>query len=138
MTWYAAHFLSGFELKGARRAADSRLGRAFCPLRRREWVDRGKKRSVLKPFMPGYAFVESAALATYVHRYHEVAAAPGFLGFVGGGLRPQVVRPDQVEPMLATALEVARSRAWDALRLSSELSIANVNETVALNINIDS
>jgi transcription antitermination factor NusG len=83
--WFAARFLSGYELAAAHKADHGEPGaRGFCPIEYRRWFHRGKYHERIYPVLAGYAFIEMAK--GDIVRWHEVAALKGFYGFIGGAV----------------------------------------------------
>jgi hypothetical protein len=89
MSWHVARFASGKE-EPAAFALNTNDHRAFCPVEIRKWVDRGRRMERYTPTISGYVFAEGADDA---YRWHEIADAEGFLGFINGhDGNPGVVR----------------------------------------------
>lgn len=137
LSWHAARFVAGYELKGARRVhgtptlpwyGDPISQRAFCPVERKTWVHRGTKQMRLQPVLAGYTFVEMTRGCAY--RWQEVSAAPGFLGFIGGEYPDPVICPwfesileaaddDWVVDLAPARVEASMLRRGDRVRLAT-------------------
>jgi len=150
LSWHVARFASGTEWAAARHL---HLGpqldgpRAFCPIEKRRWVDRGRWRERDVATLPGYVFVEFDEYPDY--RWHEVAERPGFVAFVGSQQWPPVpVREHVVMALLrradpetwlidwgALSPAFEEFRRGDVVRLKLDIDI-NIQNGHDININI--
>ena len=99
VSWFAARFMSGYELSAA--IAINHEQRSFCPVERRRWINKGTRHEKLYPILTGYVFIEMHIGDAY--RWYEAKDQRGFLGFIGSMLAPAPIRAGIVEDLMARA-----------------------------------
>ena len=103
--WYVVHAYSGFE-KSVQRALVERISRAgmedkfgqiLVPVEEVVEMKSGQKNISERKFFPGYVLVE---MDMDEQSWHLVKNTPKVTGFVGGGVRPIPLTPEEADSLL--------------------------------------
>jgi len=109
--WYILHTYSGFEKKVAEtlrsqiahEGLSGQFGEIMVPTEDVIEMRQGKKVVTPKLFYPGYVLVE---MEMNDRTWHMVRSTPRVTGFVGSGLRPSPLTPEEVD-RIVRRVEVA-------------------------------
>jgi transcriptional antiterminator NusG len=103
--WYVVHTYSGHEQKAKRHLESAievsgyehKFGRVIVPTEQVTEMKQGKKSTSTRKFLPSYILVE---VDLDNESRHLVVSTPGITNFVGGGGKPQPLRPEEVEHII--------------------------------------
>jgi len=104
--WYVAHTYSGHEQKARRfleniideEKLQDKISRVLIPTQEVVEMKQGKRTVSTKRFLPSYILVE---MELDKETQHLVANTPGITNFVGAGGKPEALRENEVERILA-------------------------------------
>ena len=105
MNWYVLHVLSGHENK-VKNYIDAeaplsdvaeRIGRIVVPAEEKIEMRNGKKKVIIKKFLPSYVLIE---MDLTKETQYFISNVPSVTSFVGPARRPERLKPSEVERIL--------------------------------------
>ena len=130
-SWYVIHTYAGYEGRVrtsileqiSQRGFSEELGQVLVPTEDVIEIKDGKRRASKRKFFPGYVLLESEGLLSD-EAVAMIKDTPKVTGFVGGGVRPVPLDPEEAETLLkqletgvTTTKEVANFDKGDSVRI---------------------